>query len=101
MDRVTFTERITEIGTCEDEATRRDLLATLQEEVCSDYDTHAELVASHEKLTKDNESLKEANMRLFLKIGDTTKEKTDPELDPEKTEKLDFKNLFDEKGNIK
>lgn len=100
MDKSKIIEKITEIGTCEDDVTRRELLATLQEEVCSDYDAHAQLVTSHEKLTQDNENLRATNMRLFLKIGDSNKPKTDTDLDPVPDRK-EFKDLFDEKGNLK
>ena len=101
MDRITLNERITEIGTCEDEARRRELLASLGEEIKADYDAHEELVTAHEAIINDNENLRATNMRLFLKIGDNSKDKTDPELEPETKEKLEFKNLFDEKGNLK
>lgn len=103
MDKESLISKITEIGTCEDEAHRRELLTALQEDVCKDYDEHETLREANEGLKADNESLRSANMKLFLRMG----EKKSPEevarakgeeIPPEKK---DFKDLFDEKGNIK
>lgn len=103
MDKELINTRITEIGTCEDEATRRELLATFQEDLIKDYDEHDTIKASNEQLTKDNESLRSANMKLFLRVGE---QKSEADIAKSKgadvpEEKLEFKNLFDEKGNIK
>lgn len=105
MDKESLITRITEIGTCEDEATRRELLATLQDDVCKDYDEHSSLKETNEQLTKDNEDLRSANMKLFLRMGEhkTAEELAKAkgaEIPPEEPKK-DFKDLFDEKGNLK
>ena len=99
MDKVTFQRRISEIGTCEDEATRREMLTQLQEEVNGDYDRLDNLEATNTQLTADNESLRSANMKLFLRIGDHKAPEEDTLED--KKEKREFKNLFNEKGGIK
>lgn len=103
MDKESIISKITEIGTCEDEATRRELLTAFQEDVCKDYEEHASIKATNEQLTSDNEALRNANMKLFLRVGE---KKSADEIaknkgfeEPEK--KLEFKDLFDEKGNIK
>ena len=100
MDKVTFQNRISEIGTCEDEAMRRELLTQLQEEVNGDYDRLTELETSNSQLTSDNESLRSANMKLFLRIGDHKAPENGLGEDEPK-EKREFKNLFNEKGGIK
>ncbi len=100
MDKVTFQNRISAIGTCEDEATRRELLTQLQEDVNGDYDRLTELETANSQLTSDNESLRSANMKLFLRIGDHKAPEKDTLEDAPK-EKLEFKNLFNEKGGIK
>lgn len=97
MDKETFLTRITEIGTCEDDVRRRELLSDLQNESTSIFDRNSELEGNNQKLTKDNEKLREANMKLFLQIGD---HKT-PEADVEEPKtKREFKDLFNEKGML-
>lgn len=99
MDKVTFQNKIKEIGTCEDEAQRRELLTQLEEAVTPDYDRLTELETTNETLASDNESLRSANMKLFLRVGDHKagdKDKFD-----DAPEKREFKNLFNEKGGIK
>ena len=99
MDKVTFQNRISEIGTCEDEVQRRELLTQLQEEVTGDYDRLTELETTNNQLTSDNETLRSANMKLFLRVGDH-KANNNGSLDDEPKEKREFKNLFNEKGGI-
>lgn len=100
MDKTTLISRITEIGTCEDEATRRELLTQLQEEAETDYDRLAQLETDNTNLTNDNESLRSANMKLFLRVGESRKPEGD-EIDPPDKPKREFKDLFNEKGGIK
>lgn len=104
MDKKTFLEKIQEIGTCEDDVTRRSLLAEVNEGVSGVFDQNEELASSNSSLTEDNEKLRSANMDLFLQIGqpkspeDLTKGSTG--LTPPQ-EKRKFENLFNEKGEIK
>lgn len=97
MDKETFLTRITEIGSCEDDVRRRELLADLQNESSSIFDRNSELEASNNKLTEDNESLRSANMKLFLQIGDHHTPTPEPE---EQKSKREFKDLFNEKGML-
>ena len=105
MDKESLIARINEIGTCEDDVRRRELLTELQEEAEKDYDERSSLITDNETLVKDNEKLRTANMKLFLKIGEpkTPEEiaKAKGEEIPPSEEKMDFKDLFDEKGNLK
>lgn len=103
MDKELMISRITEIGTCEDDVQRRELLTALQEDVSKDYDELVTLRESEQKLTQDNEALRSANMKLFLRVGG---QKTPEEIAREKgfdepEKKKEFKDLFDEKGNLK
>ena len=100
MDKITFQNKISEIGTCEDEVQRRELLAQLQEEVVGDYDRLSDLETTNSQLTSDNETLRSANMKLFLRVGEHRAPNND-KLPGEEKEKRDFKDLFNEKGAIK
>ena len=97
MTRDEVLQQIQQIGTCENEADRRELLATLTEGITADYDAHANVVADRDRLTADNEKLRDANMKLFLRVGDHEK--------PKETDKpgegLKYENLFNEKGELK
>lgn len=105
MDKETFLQAITEIGTCEDEVERRTKLTELSEGVVNIFDSNSRLESENTKYQEDNEKLREANMQLFLRVGSN---KTEEELKEDKTgikeevkEPRKFKDLFDEKGNLK
>lgn len=78
MDKETFLERIKEIGTCEDEIKRREILTDISTEIEKIYDDNTNLKTSNEKFIKDNETLREANMKLFLKVGDSKVKTEEP-----------------------
>lgn len=100
MDKEQLIKTITDIGTCEDDVQRRELLATLQEEVVKDYDIMSDLTAKNTQLSNDNESLRSANMKLFLRVGDHSQKNLDDGATPPPP-KREFKDLFNEKGGIK
>lgn len=99
MNRAEFTERMQAIGTEEDEAQRRELIAQLIDDAGNDYDDHAAAVTARDQAQQQVEDLQAANKRLFLRIG----AKTEPDVptDPKPTEKPKFTDLFNEKGEIK
>ena len=73
MDKDLFIEKIKEAGLSEDMVKVRGILAEIQDEVSKVYD---ESVTMKETLTKQNEdmeSLRQANMDLFKKIGSSEK----------------------------
>jgi regulator of replication initiation timing len=73
MDKDLFIEKIKEAGLSEDMIKVRGILAEIQDEVSKVYD---ESVTMKETLTKQNEdmeSLRQANMDLFKKIGSREK----------------------------
>lgn len=106
MDKDKFLEVIKEIGTCEDEVERRTKLTELSEEVVNIFDSNSELESKNTKYQEEMEKLREANMQLFLRVGSN---KTEEEVKEDKTgikeeeekEPRKFKDLFDEKGNLK
>lgn len=102
MNRDELMQHIQNIGTNENEAERREMLATLQEEVGNLFTNAETLTNQNTQLTQDNENLRSANMKLFLRVG---AEKGEPHKDdPGKKEpdkKMSFNDLFNEKGELK
>jgi len=105
MEKQDFLNRLAEIGTCDDDVQRRELLSQLGEEASKDYDNITTLTESNEALTNANETLREANMKMFLRMG---ADKTPDEESKDKTgvggkekEKRNFNDLFNEKGDLK
>ena len=78
MNKETFLERIKEIGTCEDEIKRRELLSDISTEIEKIYDDNENLKTSNEKFTKDNETLRETNLKLFLRVGESKEKVEEP-----------------------
>ena len=105
MQKQDFLNKITEIGKCEDDVQRRELLSQLSEEASKDYDNLATLLATNATLTNDNETLRQANMKLFLRVGEERnpddKRKNETGVDDKGKEKRSFDNLFNEKGGLK
>jgi hypothetical protein len=100
MERQKFLDTLTQIGTETDEATRRELLATLQTEAGSLYDSNANLTEQNSTLTKNNEDLRSANMKLFLRVGNPNKNEPDGSGE-EPPKKRRYEDLFNENGGLK
>lgn len=103
MKKDDFSAKIQEIGTCEDDAQRRTLLAELSNDVGADYDSFAAANQTADRLQKENKELQAANLRLFKMIGnDDGAQGPEPDAPkPREKEALNFKDLFDDKGNLK
>lgn len=99
MDKVELNNRIQAIGQCEDDSQRLELLAQLQENIETDYERLTDLETQNSQLSSDNEDLRTANMKLFLRIGEQKAPAKEPFEDDKP--KREFKNLFNEKGSIK
>ena len=105
MTKDEFLEKVQLIGTCEDDVERRTLLAELSEDGAKIFDDFDELSVSNKKYMEDNERIRAANMELFLRVGqkkdqqEVQKDLTGIDDKPE--EKLNFEDLFDEKGGLK
>lgn len=99
MTKQEYTERLQAIGTEADETQRRALIASLIDDGGADYDSFATVTEERDRLLGDNETLREANMELFLRVG--SKAKPDPKPGDPPKEKPKFEDLFNEKGGIK
>ena len=99
MDKEEILSRIEEIGTCDDDVTRRTLLTEIRESVSEVFDSNVDLTEKNSKLTTENERILGENMKLFLRVGEI-REPDKPHVEQPK-EKRSFENLFDEKGGIK
>lgn len=99
MNKNEFTERLQAIGSEEDDAQRRELIAQLMEDAGRDYDDHAEAVTARDQAMQQVGELQVANKRLFLRIGAKSEPDGDPEDKP--AEKRKFSDLFNDKGGIK
>lgn len=106
MDKQSFLDKLKAIGTSEDEVERRTMISELSDEVVKVYDEKDSLTESNKNYLEDNEKLRSANMKLFLRVGE---EKTPEEINKNKTglkdeptpEPRKFENLFDDKGGLK
>lgn len=99
MNRDEFTERMQAIGTEEDEAQRRGLIARLIEDAGNDYDDHAAAVTARDQALQQVDHLQQKNKELFLQIG--VKKEPDVPGDPKPTERPKYSDLFNEKGELK
>ena len=99
MNRAEFTERMQAIGTEEDETQRLTMIAQLIADGGNDYDAHEAAVTARDQALQRVQEVQEANMQLFLQIGQKDKQVEDPNKQP--PEKRSFKNLFDDQGGIK
>lgn len=105
MDRETLLNAIQEIGALEDMAQIRVKLTEVSDEISKIYDENDSLTTANTKFEQDNETLRQANMQLFLRVGESKSQKdinknltgTSDEDKP----KRKFEDLFDEKGMIK
>lgn len=102
MDKAEFLNKIKEIGTCEDEATRRTLLTEMSDDVSTLYDRADKLETENKDYIERNEKLRKANMELFLQVGEDRKpNEPNPNEEPPEQPKRKFEDLFNEKGDIK
>lgn len=102
MDKTEFQTLIKKIGSCEDEAERRELLVSLDEQTAPIFDSVDTLTTQNASLNQDNEALRSANMKLFLRVGSRTEEDARKEEHQDNPpERLKFEDLFNEKGGLK
>ena len=103
MTKEEFEAMIQEIGTTEDEAQRRTLLANLQNETGSIFEENTTLQNSNKELTESVKNLQSENYKLFTQIGSKTPAEAEKGFSGEEPpkEKLKFEDLFDENGGLK
>ena len=99
MDKQAFLDKITEIGQLDDAAQMRTMLASLSDDVSTVFDERETLSQQNQNYAQDNESLRSANMKLFLQVGEQRQQEP-PAPEPPKPQRMSFDALFDEKGNI-
>lgn len=90
MDKDSFIKALTDIGTCEDDVTRRTMLSEFQQEYTVLFDDIEKLTKDNENLVADNEAVRQANMKLFLSMG----EKSEPQTKPETTTREKIEKSF-------
>lgn len=103
MKREEHTEKIMKIKerTHEtDDGTITSLLSELSDDYATLLTQIDETNLRNEKLTKDNDSLRDANMRLFLKVEGADEKASQPETS-ESDDPKTYENLFDENGELK
>ena len=106
MDKNELHELIQKVGTTEDEVERRDILAKIDQNIDPLYDERDKALEQAKQLSEDNEKVRAANMKLFTQLG---AERSEAELKQEMTgikeepevPKRSFKDLFNEKGELK
>ena len=112
MDKQIFLDKFKELGTCEDDVQRRDILASLTDDISvlysdieSDRSTIDVLNQTIEKNKEDIEKLRESNMNLFLRVSanktEDQQKQDSTSIKPDEDKKLKFEDLFDEKGGLK
>ena len=106
MDREEFENTIKEIGTCEDEVKRRELLTSLNDKMGTVFADNETLKADNDKYKEENDKLIESNRKYFLRLETQKTEKEKQEevtgtQEEKKEEPRKFEDLFDEKGGIK
>ena len=99
MEKEEILSKLDEIGTCEDDVTRRTLLTEIRDNVSEVFDSNVDLTEKNSKLTTENERILGENMKLFLRVGEVREPEKPHKEEPK--EKRSYENLFDEKGGIK
>lgn len=98
MARKDFEDFITKLGSMEKIEDVRAGLVEMKDTILKDYDSYDQLNTDNEKYKKDNESLRENNMKLFLHVTGGKKPEDEPGAKPEK---MKYEDLFNEKGELK
>lgn len=93
-----FMAKIQEIGTCEDDVQRKELLTELSGSISEVYDDNDTLSKANKQYEEDNEILRKANNKLWLESTSNSEgeKPTEEEEKPEEKEeeKLSFDDLF-------
>lgn len=100
MNEQEMLEMLTDIGTCEDAATRRQKLTELTDGVKGVFASLGTVTAERQALETDNKKLQEYNMQLFLRVGSPAQQ-PQKHNNPEPAKQLTYDNLFNENGGLK
>ena len=93
------------LATPETQAQVSAILTEMSGEVDGIFARSADLTSTNERLTADNETLREVNTKLFLKVGEVPKggnpnPEPQPPVGDEPDTTLTYENLFNEKGEL-
>lgn len=96
-------KRILAIGSKANVEEMRVELTSLQKDLEVDYKLHEDTTKERDNLKNDVETLRDANMKLFLQVGTTKDEVKDEEdLGPQPEEQeYKYENLFNDEGGLK
>ena len=82
------------------EETRNGVIDQISELISSNFDVVDSLNTANQELVHNNEQLRKANMKLFLQIGSEPQAAPEPK-PQEPPARVPFKDLFNEKGELK
>lgn len=104
MDKEAFEAKIQEIGSMETVEEMRAGLGELTDGVAEIYDANATLTEQHANDIKEMEAIRQANMKLFTRLGtEKTSDKQVEEqtgLKQQPVERRKFEDLYDDKGDF-
>ena len=99
MKKDEFLEKLTQIGTTEDEAARRSMITELSEAAGTTFDELDTLTDAKAKWEEERKTLQAYNMDLYLQVQG---QKTNPKQETgEEKKPLQYADLFDENGILK
>ena len=99
MKKSDLAARFKTLGSFEKMEDVRAEIVNLQKELEKDYTDYESVITERDNLKKDNESLNQANMKLFLQIGGEGKNKDED--NPPDEKELKYEDLFNEEGGLK
>ncbi len=99
MKKTEYLEKLTQVGTLEDDAARRSLITELSEAAGTLFDDVDTLNEAKAKWTEERKTLQAYNMDLYLQVQNQNNPKAqDPETDKEPPK---YEDLFDANGDLK
>lgn len=84
----------------EHQATATDLMATLSEDYERTLSEHETASSRVEELIRNNETLRDVNAKLFLKVGEVPKEPQPSEPTEPEIPNVSIDSLFNDKGEL-
>lgn len=93
--------KLTEIGTCEDDAQRRTSITEISDEIKTIFGNNEKLTSDNAELDKQIKKVQEHNMQLYLKVQGQNAKANDVGVGEEHGAELRYENLFDDKGELK
>ena len=99
MTKTEYLEKLTQVGTLEDDAARRAMITELTEAAGTLFDDVDTLTDAKAKWTEERKTLQAYNMDLYLQVqSQMNPQNQEPE--PQK-EPMKYEDLFDSNGDLK